>query len=140
MARKTTGTTRTKKATSPVETSAAQPTAVQPTMVQPVTAQTTTVQATTVPAAQQVRESAVTKPVNGSKTATNVNGGNLDEEIRRRAYELYLQRNGMAGDPNRDWFVAEREVRARHAARTGSAFGHESLAGCASAKGLHQAE
>jgi hypothetical protein len=40
---------------------------------------------------------------------------NLDDEIRRRAYELYLQRNGAAGDPNRDWFVAEREVRARHA-------------------------
>lgn len=41
---------------------------------------------------------------------------NLDEEIRRRAYELYLQRNGAAGDPNGDWFIAEREVRSRHAA------------------------
>ena len=40
---------------------------------------------------------------------------NLDEEIRRRAYELYLERNGAAGDPNRDWFVAEREVRSRYA-------------------------
>jgi hypothetical protein len=39
----------------------------------------------------------------------------LDEEIRHRAYELYLQRNGQAGDPVKDWFVAEREVRARHA-------------------------
>jgi hypothetical protein len=45
----------------------------------------------------------------------NTTQANLDEEIRRRAYELYLQRNGKAGDPNRDWFVAEREVRARHA-------------------------
>jgi len=43
------------------------------------------------------------------------NGANLDEEIRYRAYELYLERNGVAGDPNSDWFVAEREVRARHA-------------------------
>jgi hypothetical protein len=40
---------------------------------------------------------------------------NLDEEIRRRAYELYLQRNGAAGDPNRDWFIAEREILSRYA-------------------------
>jgi len=40
---------------------------------------------------------------------------NLDEEIRHRAYELYLQRNGGDGDPNGDWFIAEREVRARYA-------------------------
>ncbi len=53
--------------------------------------------------------------VAASRTGVNPTNGNLDEEIRRRAYELYLQRNGKAGDPNRDWFVAEREVRARHA-------------------------
>ena len=48
---------------------------------------------------------------------------NLDEEIRRRAYELYLQRNGAAGDPNRDWFIAEREVRSRYAGhQSGHAF------------------
>ena len=38
---------------------------------------------------------------------------NLDEEIRRRAYEIYLQRNGAPGDPHMDWLVAEREVRLR---------------------------
>lgn len=43
------------------------------------------------------------------------NGANLDEEIRHRAYELYLQRNGQGGDENGDWLSAEREVRARHA-------------------------
>lgn len=48
---------------------------------------------------------------NSAKTSVN-----LDEEIRRRAYELYQQRNGTSGDPNKDWFIAEREVRARHAA------------------------
>ena len=41
--------------------------------------------------------------------------GNLDEEIRRRAYELFLERGGVAGDPAHDWLIAEREVRARHA-------------------------
>jgi hypothetical protein len=43
---------------------------------------------------------------------------NLEEEIRRRAYELYLQRRATAGDEspncqNQDWLVAEREVRLR---------------------------
>jgi len=42
---------------------------------------------------------------------------NLEEEIRRRAYELYLQRRAAAGgengNPNQDWLIAEREVRSR---------------------------
>ena len=53
---------------------------------------------------------------------------NLDEEIRRRAYELFLQRNGAAGDPNHDWLIAEREVRSR---RTGK----EQLSAMAAAQG-----
>jgi Protein of unknown function (DUF2934) len=43
---------------------------------------------------------------------------NLEEEIRRRAYELYLQRAATAGngngDQNQDWLIAEREIRSRH--------------------------
>ena len=43
---------------------------------------------------------------------------NLEEEIRRRAYELYLQRRatagGDSGDENQDWLIAEREIRSRH--------------------------
>lgn len=43
---------------------------------------------------------------------------NLEEEIRRRAYELYLQRRATAGDEsgneNQDWLLAEREIRSRH--------------------------
>jgi hypothetical protein len=46
---------------------------------------------------------------------------NLDEEIRQRAYQLYLERKGTAGDPNRDWLVAESEVRSRHSAHNHSA-------------------
>jgi len=38
----------------------------------------------------------------------------LEEEIRQRAYELYLERNGSPGDQNQDWLVAEREVLAKH--------------------------
>lgn len=38
---------------------------------------------------------------------------NLQEQIRRRAYELYLQRGGVPGNENQDWLVAEQEVRSR---------------------------
>ena len=32
-------------------------------------------------------------------------------EIERRAYEIYLSRNGAPGDPVADWVQAERELR-----------------------------
>jgi len=35
----------------------------------------------------------------------------LEEAIRVRAYERYLQRQGQAGSPENDWLEAEREVR-----------------------------
>jgi hypothetical protein len=34
----------------------------------------------------------------------------LEEAIRFRAYEIYLQRGGMPGNPREDWAVAEREI------------------------------
>jgi Protein of unknown function (DUF2934) len=109
MARKstdTTSTTRSRKAVKSTEPSSLPPTPAQ--------------------AAPEIlgnRAPAVVAPPRTTARAAsaNVNGGNLDEEIRRRAYELYLQRNGASGDPNRDWFVAEREVRARRAAAGHSA-------------------
>jgi hypothetical protein len=42
-----------------------------------------------------------------------VQASNLEEEIRRRAYELYLQRGGVPGNENQDWLVAEQEVRSQ---------------------------
>ncbi len=38
------------------------------------------------------------------------------EDISRRAYELYLGRNGRPGDPAADWLQAERELRQLHRA------------------------
>ncbi len=35
------------------------------------------------------------------------------EEIRSRAYELYLQRGSAADEPMADWLQAERELRER---------------------------
>ncbi|MGA8619545.1 MAG: DUF2934 domain-containing protein [Candidatus Sulfotelmatobacter sp.] len=39
---------------------------------------------------------------------------NLEDEIRRRAYELYQQRGFGSGSEAEDWLAAEREVRQRY--------------------------
>jgi hypothetical protein len=47
-------------------------------------------------------------------------GANLEEEIRHRAYDLYLERRangGNAGDPHQDWLTAEREILSRRNSR-----------------------
>ena len=53
--------------------------------------------------------------------SANIIPFNLEEEIRRRAYELYLQRQARegdgGGDENQDWLIAEREILSRHAGR-----------------------
>jgi len=92
MARKTTGTgtPRNKKTTPPTEASAVQP--------------------APLPVVPEVRNNVT--PINLVVKKANVD---LDEEIRRRAYELYLERHGATGDAAQDWFKAEREVRARYA-------------------------
>lgn len=33
------------------------------------------------------------------------------EQIRQRAYEIYLARNGASGDEVQDWLQAERDLR-----------------------------
>ena len=35
---------------------------------------------------------------------------NLEEKIRIRAYELYLQRKGRGGSPEQDWLQAAAEI------------------------------
>jgi DUF2934 family protein len=39
---------------------------------------------------------------------------NLEDEIRRRAYELYQQRGSRSGSEAEDWLTAEREIRQRY--------------------------
>ena len=46
---------------------------------------------------------------------------NTEEEIRRRAYELYLSRGGANGDDVSDWLEAERLVRSRRGPEVGHA-------------------
>ncbi len=43
--------------------------------------------------------------------------GPTEAEIRQRAHEIYLSRNGEPGDEVVDWLQAEAELRARKAAR-----------------------
>ena len=42
---------------------------------------------------------------------TSSNGAPNDEEIRRRAYEIYLERDGRSRNELDDWFQAEAELR-----------------------------
>jgi hypothetical protein len=42
---------------------------------------------------------------------------NLEDEIRRRAYELYQQRGTAPGSEAEDWMTAEREVKQRYLQR-----------------------
>jgi hypothetical protein len=44
------------------------------------------------------------------------NGHVPEELVRRRAYELYLQRRGQGGSPEQDWFQALQEISGQHVA------------------------
>jgi hypothetical protein len=52
-----------------------------------------------------------------SVASGNVVPTNVEEQIRRRAYELYLERRATAdsgsGDSNQDWLIAEQEILSR---------------------------
>jgi len=48
-------------------------------------------------------------PSRGSRTVP-------EELVRRRAYELYLQRRGQGGSPEQDWFQALQEISGQHVA------------------------
>ncbi len=57
-------------------------------------------------------ESSAKKP--SMSTAPNSgNGQNVEEEVRRRAYELYEQRGRQDGMAEEDWLRAEAEVQGR---------------------------
>lgn len=69
---------------------------------------------------EEVREVRKDVPRNGTPAnhvPVHLASANMEEQIRHRAYELYLQRRatagGASGDPNQDWLIAEREIRSR---------------------------
>lgn len=49
-------------------------------------------------------------------TNTSFNPSISEEQVRRRAYELYLQRGGSHGKHAEDWYRAEAELRGRQKA------------------------
>jgi hypothetical protein len=49
-------------------------------------------------------------PIRPQAEDTSANHAPSHEEIRRRAYEIYLERNGLPGDELDDWHRAEREL------------------------------
>lgn len=51
---------------------------------------------------QSVREGRVSAAVPASPS--------LEEKIRIRAYELYLERSGQSGSPEQDWLQAKQEI------------------------------
>ena len=57
---------------------------------------------------------AAAAPAMALEAKKNVVPINLENEIRRRAYELYEQRNGGPGSEQEDWLRAENEVLARY--------------------------
>ncbi len=46
-----------------------------------------------------------------AKTRTATATAPSEEQIRARAYQIYLARHGAPGDPQADWAQAERELR-----------------------------
>jgi hypothetical protein len=51
-----------------------------------------------------------TRPIPPHAEDTSANHAPSHEEIRCRAYEIYLERNGLPGDELDDWLRAEREL------------------------------
>lgn len=66
------------------------------------------------PAPAPVRKESEVKENKKIEARHNVVPINLDEEIRRRAYEIYEQRGRTPGDEREDWLAAEAEILARY--------------------------
>jgi hypothetical protein len=49
-------------------------------------------------------------PIQPLAEDSSANHAPSQEEIRRRAYEIYLERDGLPGDELDDWLRAEREL------------------------------
>jgi hypothetical protein len=57
-----------------------------------------------------VRSTGLTEPDTEAKESEGLLHSSREQEIRNRAYEIYLQRGGQTGDELQDWLQAEREL------------------------------
>ena len=55
-------------------------------------------------------ESSVIVAPQASASSVPQNSHSVEEQIRARAYELYLQRGGHGGSPEQDWLRAKEEI------------------------------
>jgi hypothetical protein len=59
-------------------------------------------------------EAVKTEPRKNVVVPINRVPNNLEDEIRRRAYEIYLQHGPGSGSEAEDWLTAEREIKQRY--------------------------
>ena len=57
--------------------------------------------------------SVVTTTLTKTRKSGALKSAPTQEQIQRRAYEIYLQRDGAPGNPQEDWIRAERELRGK---------------------------
>ena len=60
--------------------------------------------------AKTIGGSDTTQPGAGVEDCELLLQSTREQEIRNRAYEIYLQRGAESGDDAQDWFQAEREL------------------------------
>jgi hypothetical protein len=72
------------------------------------------------PKTEKVENNILHMPENGNGR-NGLTPADVEPEIRLRAYELYLKRNGAGGSEKEDWLAAEREVLSRYAGQTHTA-------------------
>lgn len=53
-----------------------------------------------------------------ARSAAIAHGHNLEEAIRKRAYEIYVERGRADGDAEADWLRAEAEILKQCASKT----------------------
>ncbi len=69
---------------------------------------------------RQIGGEQVVRELEATDAVEMAESGPTEDEIRQRAYEIYLGRNGAPGNAEVDWLQAEVELRARKArAHTG---------------------
>jgi hypothetical protein len=60
--------------------------------------------------AKMIGSTEATQPESAVKESEVLLRSTREEEIRNRAYEIYLQRGGQSGHELEDWLQAEREL------------------------------
>lgn len=62
--------------------------------------------------AKAVKRTTTKKTTTASKGVTKTRSQIMptDEQVRERAFHIFLARNGAPGDPTADWLQAEREL------------------------------